>query len=99
MAKRILSLKLSIFLLCFPVQVFAENKTEKIDLKNAIRLSLRNSDTIQEKKLDVKKAENLQTEIRGNFNPKVNLNLGVGPINKETVMLLHHKVKTLGDQY
>ncbi len=84
MTKRILSLKLLIFLLCFPVQVFAENNIEKVDLKNAIQLSLKNSDTIQEKKLDVKKAENLQTEIRGNFNPKVNVNLGVGPINKET---------------
>jgi outer membrane protein TolC len=58
--------------------------SRKIDLKMAIKLSLINNDKINEKKIGVKKADNLKNKIHGEFNPKLNINMGVGPINRET---------------
>ena len=55
-----------------------------ITIKKAINLSLKNSELLKEKKSIVSNFSNLKNRIKGEFNPKVNVTLGTGPINKES---------------
>ena len=58
--------------------------TETITIEKAIELSLKNSELLKEKKSIVNNFSNIKKRIKGEFNPKVNITFGAGPINKET---------------
>ena len=83
MLKKILSFYFFIFSY-FPNIGDCSPISKRIDLKTAIKLSLINSDKINGKKIGVKKADNLKNKIHGEFNPKLNINMGIGPINRDT---------------
>ena len=63
---------------------WSSNDEPKINLEKAIALSLKNNELLKEKKSKANNFLNLKSRIEGEFNPKINLTLGVGPINKET---------------
>ena len=81
-------LKTLVFFLIFyfkiPHNVWSSENVKTIAIKKAIKLSLKNSELLKEKKAAVSNFSNLEKRIKGEFNPKVNITLGAGPINKET---------------
>ncbi len=83
-----MDLKILIFLLSltlnFPHIAWTSDNIQTITIEKAIGLSLKNSELLKEKKSIVNNFSNLKKRIKGEFNPKVNITFGAGPVNKET---------------
>ena len=83
-----MDLKILIFFLSLPLIIpqiaWSSDHTQTLSIEKAIELSLQNNELLKEKTSIMKNFSNLKKRIKGEFNPKVNVTLGVGPVNKET---------------